>query len=191
MGDYMEYIPGLKKGLLVTLGICLFIFIFLLLSFNNSYFKNIFVIKINDSSINARYLSEFSEFIFVKRTSEGYFNSYGSTSELFASIPKSDKYIMDFKEYEGYDKFGHRESESLVSNPYTLKEVTNSNNRLKIERMNQVLYDGDIISDLSNIITEEGRYYFHIYNKSKRKSTPFARVNTMITFNVFVVDNDN
>ena len=187
----MDYIPGLKKSFIVVGCICLFVFIFILLAYNNSYFKNVFSIKINDVSINARYLSEFSELLFVKNTSEGRLYNYGSESELFYEIPKSDKYTLSLNEYELYDKFGHRDSFSDNNRGDSLKEVTSSTNNMKIERMGKVLYEGPFLSDISNFITEEGRYYFHIYNKSKRKSTPFARVNTMLTFNVLVVDYEN
>ena len=187
----MEYLPGFKKVFFVSLGVCIIFFMILILTFYNSYYKNAFVIKINDTDINARYYSEFSELFFVTNVSEGYTRSYENSSELLMEIPKSDKYIFDFKECEIYNKYGNRESNDLINGSNSLKEVTNSKNQLKIERMNQVLYDGDIISDLSNIITEEGRYYFHIYNKSKRSSTPIARVNTMLTFNVLVVNNED
>lgn len=187
----IEYIPGLKKGFTVILIVCLSVAILLLYAYNNSYFKNKFVISINDYEVNARYKSEFSEFLFIKNNSEGYIKSYSKTSDLLNEIPKSNKYILNIKEYEAYDKYKHRESyqESMSSHDY--KNVNNSKNRLKIERMNEVLYDGDFINDVSEYITEEGRYYFHIYNKSKRTSFIFARVNTMFTFNVLVVSDED
>ena len=187
----MEYIPGLKKAFIVVLSICVFLFVYILLVYNNDFFENRFDIEINGTFINARYRSDFSELLFVKNTSENHIRSYVSTSELLNEIHKSDKYILTFKEYEAYSKYNNRDSFSTYSHSTSFKEVTDSKATLKIERLGKVLYEGELISDLSNILTEEGRYYFHIYNKSKRTSTPFARVKTTLTFNVLVVAYDN
>ena len=64
------------------------------------------------------------------------------------------------------------------------KRVTNSTLKLEIKRKNKVIYAGDYINDLSNIINEKGRYFIHIY--STRKDGLFTSIKTHISFNVLV-----
>lgn len=187
----MEYIAGLKKSLIVIFCISFLLVVFLLISFNNSFFENKFVVTFNDQNINARYYSKYSELLLVKRVSEGRLNSYSYAYDLLNKTYLSDKYTLDLKEYEIYDRFGHRESYSPVSSNVKTEIVEDSNVDLKIERMDKVLYEGPFISDVTDFISEEGRYYFHIYVKSKRSTTPIARVNTTLTFNVLVVGYEN
>ena len=186
----IEYLPGLKKVFILTLSIGLTITILLIFHYNNDFFENKFVISLNGVEINARTYSEFRELFLVKNVSESRTKSYSFSKELFVKIPTSDKYVFNFNEYEIYNKFNQRESYSPISGYKRLKEVNDSKNMLKIERMGKVLYDGDFKLDISDIITGEGRYYFHIYNQSKRTSSPIARVNTMLTFNVLVVNDE-
>ena len=119
----MEYLPGLKKGFTITIIICLLVFSFFLLVYNNSFFKNKFTISINGVDINPRYESEFREIFLIKNESEGRLYSYSKASSLLNEIQSSDKYILDFHEYEAYDKFNHRESFDVIYTPKRLKEV--------------------------------------------------------------------
>ena len=112
----VEYIPGLKKGFIVIGIVCLLVVLFLLVSYNDSYYANKFEISINDNNIIARYRSKYSEVFLVNNTYDGYTDSYSKTSDLLYEIPKSDKYILKFNEYEAYNKFGNRDSYSFVKN---------------------------------------------------------------------------
>ena len=86
-----------------------------------------------------------------------------------------------------YYKNGMRKNDTngwIKDNNLNYKLVTNSILKLEIKRKNKIIYNGDYISDLNNIINEKGRYFIHIY--STRKDGLLTSVNTHISFNVLV-----
>ncbi len=184
----MEYIPGLKKSFIVIGITILVVVIFMLIYFNMSHFNNKFMININGVELNSRFDSEYLDFFMVKGGSSGYIKSVGNMTEVFNFVGESDEYNIGIYEYEAYDKFNHREDYNAASNPNNLVGVFDSPKHMKISRMGEVLYDGEFKNDLTDIIKENGRYYFEITNKSKRETSPLAYVNTKFHFSVLIGD---
>lgn len=113
--------------------------------------------------------------------------SYNSVENRTNEIELSDKMNLKVNEYEVYYKSGMRKSNKngwLREDDLNYKLVTNSKLKLEIKRKNKIIYNGNYISDLSNIINENGRYFIHIY--STRKDGLLTSVKTHISFNVLV-----
>ena len=110
-----------------------------------------------------------------------------TSPSVIYEIELTDNINLSIKEYEVYYKNGYRKQDTngwLKEDNLEYKETKNSEVKIEIKRKNKVLYNGILISDLSNYIKEKGRYYIHIY--STRKDGIFTSVKTHISFNVIV-----
>ena len=172
-------IPFFNMFLMILI---LFTFIFMQQA---PYQQNIFEITINNNNLRNYYEEKYHNLLTTKKTS-GYHSS--NTDTIFNKIDKSDKYILYIEENEVYDKNNLvKESSSWNKNDkYRYIEVDDSIIKLKIETKNGIIYDGDYKKDITEFIKDNGRYYFHIYVKSKRKL--FSYVETNISFNILVGD---
>lgn len=89
-------------------------------------------------------------------------------NDKFNKISESDKYLLEVKEYEVYDRFGHRDSYSLVDKNQDLREVFDDNKKMMVQKDGKIIYDGEFKNNITDIIKENGRYYFHVYTKQKK-----------------------
>ena len=182
---------GINKGL-KSVFIYSFIAIFIITTFFIVYYStndysNKFVISINDTELLARYDTEYVKFIF-KRFSGGTYNkSVSNNSMLFNKIKTCDKYILNIEEYEAYNRFSHREEYKSTTNQ-ELKEVFDNNKTMMVQKDNKIIYEGKFLNDITSIIKENGRYYFHVYTKQKGNSSPFGYSKTSLHFNFLVGD---
>ena len=56
--------------------------------------------------------------------------------------------------------------------------------------LNKIVYEGKFKNDVTSLIIENGRYFFHVYTSHKRSSSPFAYMDTSLYFNVLVGEID-
>ena len=161
-------------------------FLFLLIFFTalySGYDKNLFEIKLNNTLMNCYYSEEYTNGLLINAGTSG----YNSVENRINEIQLNNPIKLDVNEYEVYYKNGYRKADTngwLKEDNLNYSLVKNSKLKLIIKRKNKLLYDGDYISDLSNIINEKGRYYIHIY--SVRKDGLLTSVKTHISFNVIV-----
>lgn len=149
----------------------------------SSYDKNLFEVKLNGILMNCYYTEKYTNGFLVNAGVE----SYNSVENRTNEIELTDKMNLKVDEYEVYYKSGMRKSDTngwLREDDLNYKLVTNSKLKLEIKRKNKIIYNGNYISDLSNIINENGRYFIHIY--STRKDGLLTSVKTHISFNVLV-----
>ena len=173
----------LKYVILVVSIIVLFI---LLASNANEKYNNAFKVTFNDKVMYATYDSVYVE-VFLLRDGGSKVAIEPENKSIFNKIGKSDKYIMDLNEYELYNVFGVRTT--FYNNKlkyFKLKEVFDDNKTMMIQKDGKTIYEGEFKRDVTSFITENGRYYFHIYTKQKRNSSIFAFSKTSIHFNVLV-----
>ena len=160
----------------------LIVFSFFTVLYSN-YDKNLFEVTFNGILMNCYYTEKYTNGFLVNAGVE----SYNSVENRTNEIDLSDKMNLKVNEYEVYYKNGMRKNDTngwLKDNNLNYKLVTNSILKLEIKRKNKIIYNGDYISDLNNIINEKGRYFIHIY--STRKDGLLTSVNTHISFNVLV-----
>ncbi len=174
--------------------LCFLLIIVLIVSFifiidgKDRYFQNKFIIKINNQELKARLDVKYKK-LFINN-----YNYYDcnknscSFEDSFARINREDKIILNVNEYEVYNRFNKRVSYNNINGNYDYKEVIDENKTMMVQRMGKTVYEGEFISDISDIVKEDGRYYFHIYTKSKRNFTPFSKVETSIHFSVYIGD---
>ena len=149
----------------------------------NSFTKNIFEVSINDKLLNCYYTEIYNNTFLISGTNKGY-NHIEQTNN---KINNNHKFYLKINEYEVYHTNGVRirENDSWKREyNHIYKEVTNHNLTLQIKRKNEILYEGIFISDISKYLTENGRYYFHIY--STRKDNFISSVKTHISFNIVI-----
>lgn len=171
------------KILIIILVIEFLITFIFLTNLYSIYDKNIFEIKLNNSIMNCYYSEKYTNGLFIKAGSSG----YNSTETRINEIQLIEPIKLEINEYEVYYKNGYRKTNNsgwFKDDKLNYSLVENSKLKLVIKRKNKVLYDGDYISDLSDIINEKGRYYIHIY--STRKEGLLISVKTHISFNVIV-----
>lgn len=179
---FSEIIKPVKVLFIFLIIEFIFIFVFFTLLYS-SYNKNLFEVKLNDILMNCYYSEKYTNGILINTRISGYNSVENRINEIQLNSPIK----LDVNEYEVYYKNGHRKANTngwLREHNLNYTQVKNSKIKIKIKRKNNVLYDGEYIRDLSNIINEKGRYYIHIY--SVRKDGLFINVKTHISFNVIV-----
>ncbi len=180
---------GLKEAFKYTFIAIIIIASFMMVYFVNTDFNDKFDITINNQELIARYDSEYVKY-FLKRYGGSNYNisiSSDDNSGYFNKLAKSDNYYLDIKEYEAYNKFGHRESYEPFFNQ-ELREVFDDNKTMMVQKDEKIIYEGNFKNDITDIITEDGRYYFHVYTKQKRPSSPFGYSKTSLHFCFLVGD---
>lgn len=183
---------GISDGLKIAFKY-IFIAIIIIVSFMMVYFVNTdyndkFVITINGNEMIARYDSEYVKYFFKRHGGSNYNKTIHNNSEFFNKIKESNTYILDVREYEVYNKFGHRDSYTGISDNKDLREVFDDNKTMMVQKDGKVIYDGEFKSDITDIIKENGRYYFHVYTKQKRSSSPFGYSKASLHFCFLVGD---
>ncbi len=184
---------GISEGLKISFKYT-FIAIVIILSFMMIYFVNTdyndkFDITINDKELTARYDSEYVKYFFKRYGGSNYNRIIHNNSDYFNKIKQADTYILSVKEYEVYNKFGHRESYNGINSNLELREVFDDDKKMMVQKDNITIYDGEFKSDVTDIIKEDGRYFFHVYTKQKRNSSPFGYSKTSLHFCFLVGDN--
>lgn len=182
---------GISSGVKKIVKICFIplVVIILLMFFIgiDNEINNKFVITLNNNELLSRVDTEYVEIIFKKIGGNTYNKKVDSGSEYFNKINSSNKYILDIKEYEIYGKYGHRVSyKGIDSGKGTSKFVTDDNKTMMVQKDNKIVYEGKFKNDVTSLIIENGRYFFHVYTSHKRSSSPFAYMDTSLHFNVLV-----
>ncbi len=180
---------GLKEVFLYTFVVIVIIASFMMVYFINTDYNDKFDITINGNEMTARYDSEYVKY-FLKRNGGSTYNrsiNSNNNSELFNKIEESDNYYLNIKEYETYNKFGYRESYEPSFNQ-ELREVFDNNKTMMVQKDGKIIYKGSFKNDITDIIKEDGRYYFHVYTKQKRKSSPFGYSKASLHFCFLVGD---
>ena len=154
----------------------------------SSYDKNVFEIKINGNLMKCYYSEKYKSAFILGATSSG----YNSLETEINRVELSDNIKLEVNEYEVYYKNGTRKENTngwSKDDDLDYRKVKPQDISIQIKRMNKVLYDGKIISNLSEYINESGRYYIHIY--STRKNNFFTSIKTHISFNVIIRGDNN
>ena len=169
-----------KRIFLGIVFIALIVFLYLVINakFGHLYDKNAFIIKVNNQEVS--YIYDENYYNVVLFNNEKIPKSYD-----YNDIYVSDKYILEFKEYELYAN-GIRQEYRDIYDGIKLKEVNNNAYRLVIKKGKDVLYDGKYMSDISSYIKDSGRYNIHIYNK--RRLHILSSVKSHISFSIVVGD---
>lgn len=172
----------------ITFFVLLFIvFIIVFAYFNQStgsnYRSNEFIVSINNVKLKYAYRERFNN----KISKEGF--DFGNDYQDIL-IYKENIMLLNFEEYEAYDKNSFKVNggfnNSISSKKYTYKAV-NNNPKIKIKKNGKTLYDGNYISDISNYLQENGRYYLHIYIERKENS---ATVKTDLSMTFLITDKE-
>lgn len=148
----------------------------------SGYDKNMFEVSINDIPMNCFYSEKYNNAFLIR----GETSSLNDVEPAINSIELKKSMNLKVDEYEVYYENGMRKEDTNGWHREDNLNYVKVNNdiRMKIKRMNKVLYDGKYISDLSKYISENGRYYIHIY--STRQDGLFISIKTHISFNVIV-----
>ncbi len=173
-----------KRILIISL-IVLFILLSYIILRNGIYDQNLFEIKLNDELIVGNYKENIKRNFLINFDREG----YNYNNKTINRVSLEDEMMLTINEYEVYNEAGRRVSADdywVKLEDFTYKKVDNSKVELEIKRMNKVLYSGEYITDISNYLNENGRYYIHIY--VSRKDGWFSGVRTHFSFNVIVGD---
>lgn len=179
-----EIFYPLKRILIIVL-IILFILLSYMILRHGIYNQNLFEIKLNNELIVGNYKENISSNLLIHFNDEG--DNY--TNKSINKIDLSDKMILQINEYEVYNEVGRRipaDDYWARLDDFTYEKVDYSEIDLEIKRLDKVLYSGDYITDISNYLNENGRYYIHIY--INRKDGWFSGVKTHFSFNVIVGD---
>lgn len=165
-----------------------FILVFLLfLNLTSSYDKDLFKVEINGIQMKCYYEERFK----IAGISVAGTGSYNSVLNSKNSIDLENSMNLNIKEFEVYYKSGNRKGNIIgwyINRELTYKEVSNPI-RIEIKRMNELIYDGEYIQDISKYMNEKGRYYIHVY--VNRKVSIIRNVVTHISFNVIVGDGNH
>lgn len=181
-GELSEIIKPFKLLFIILIVEFLLFFIFFTALYS-SYDKNLFEVKLNNTIMSCYYSEEYTNGILINAGSSG----YNSVEKRINEIELNSPIKLDVNEYEVYYKNGYRKADTngwLRENDLDYSLVKNHKLKLIIKRKNEILYEGNYISDLSDIINEKGRYYIHIY--STRKDGLLTSIKTHISFNVII-----
>lgn len=155
-----------------------------------NYVQNEFEVTINDQDMIVR-LEDWYKKAFIVYEGRYNYNQTIVESDIFNKINYEKTFILNINEYEIYLKNGKRQPIDSYNKDcleYNCTLIVDNDKMMKVQRLGKTIYEGKFKNDISDIVTEDGRYYFHIYTKSKRKDTLFAYVKTNIHFNVLVGD---
>ncbi len=182
---------GISKGLgtlkyvFVTI---ILLLIFMMIYFVSNDYEDKFVITINGKEITSRYDQEYVKY-FLKRFGDSNYNkTVSDESQLFNKVSFANNYILEIKEYEVYNKFGHRENYYMDKEGLEYKEVFDEDKTMMVQKDGKIIYEGKFLSNLKDIIKMPGRYYFHVYTKQDRATSPFAYSKTSLHFCFLVGD---
>ncbi len=178
-----EAVKGIFKPFIILVILALILSVGFFTSFYSSYDKNLFEVKLNEELMKCYYTEKYSSGFIIKAKTEG----FNAVENNINSLNLEDKFILKVNEYETYYSNGYRKeapNDWLMEDSISYKKVEDTAVKLKIKRKGKVLYDGVYISDITNYLKENGRYYIHIY--STRKNNLLSSVKTHISFNVIV-----
>ena len=179
---------GLKEAFKYTFIAIIIIVSFMMVYFVNTDFNDKFDITINGQELTARYDSEYVKYFLKRHGGSNYNKSIHNNTDYFNKIQQSNTYVLSVKEYEAYDRFGHRNSYTGVGANQELREVFDNNKKMMVQKDGKIIYDGEFKDDITDIIKENGRYYFHVYTKQKRSSSPFGYSKASLHFCFLVGD---
>ena len=114
---------GLKEAFKYTFIAILIIVSFMMVYFVNTDYNDKFDITINNQELTARYDSEYVKYFLKRHGGSNYNRSVQNNTDFFNKIQQSSSYILSVKEYEAYDRFGHRDSYTGVGGNQELREV--------------------------------------------------------------------
>lgn len=170
------------------IALCVLISLIIGFIFTNTYDRNYFKVLVNEQEISF-YLNEKFDKTYVPKLvhSKNFTNDWLISGEhKLNEIQLSDNIKMNVIEYICLNK---KEGSRINCGSYytngskpILKDTENKPYKLKIEKKNVVIYEGDYINDISNYITEEGRYYFTV--NLLRNDSKMTEIDSEIIFNI-------
>ncbi len=181
---------GLKQVFKYFFIVSILVATFLVIYFSDNEYVDKFDITVNDNIITAMYDTEYVQYFLKKNGGRKHNRSISNNEDLFNRIEESDNYYLNFKEYEVYDKFGHRTDYNYDASKQELKEVFDNKKSMMVQKDGIIIYEGIFKNNITDIIKEPGRYFFHIYTKQKRSTSPFAYSKTSLHFNFLVGDSN-
>ena len=175
------------KPFISFLIILFIVFALLALFFNlmsgSNYEPNGFLISLNETKLKFIIKEKYNN-----KVVKGENNLLISYQDII--ITKTDKMILNFQEYEAYNKNNFKVDGSFInsdtSNRLTYKPVKNDV-KIKIKKDGNILYYGNYISDISDYLQEFGRYYLHVYVDRKENS---HKINTDLSMTFLLVDEE-
>ena len=182
----MTQLEQIFKPILQSIMFLLILFLVLFFNLSNKYFRNSFSISLNEQPLYVYYKEDYRRMLIpILLDAKNHIESGNSIEPKINELELSDKYILNIKEYSLYNNEQRQPSNSDWSiNPdyiNTKEEVNNIN--LIIKRMNNTIYEGVYISDITEYIKEPGRYYFQVISKRKENS---ALIKTHMNLNVII-----
>lgn len=187
MSGIHEGVKYILKFIAVALVITI---IYTTISLAGTHCNNKFTITINNNELTARYDTEYIKYIFKRYGGSRYTKSISNDNneDYFNKIARTKNYYLDIKEYEAYNRFDQRQSYEPFFNQ-KLKEIFNNKKTMMVQKDGRIIYEGEFKNDITDIISENGRYYFHVYVKEKESSSLFAYSKFSLHFCFLVGDN--
>lgn len=182
-----DYLPGFKIMFKYTFILLIVICVPLIWYYSRDIPGNKFIIKINDTNMLSRIDVEHRDILFVQH--DGSFRT-DETNIFENKLELNNKIELSVLEYEVYNRYGNRKNYQGSCNNCTYESVNIGTKTMMVQRLGKIIYEGEYESNLSNIITEKGRYYFHIYTKTKKGFLPTSYIKSDIHFTVLIGDID-
>ena len=169
-----------KEVWVLILGIIFVCLCYLLV--NNREDMSFYEVNIGDNKINY-YVIEDIKKLYIEDVIESNTLNKAYFKDGVLDI-KRDNLSLDIKSYFCSDKNGKTDCKSKYSNSnLNLVSKNVSFSSLTVMKDNNILYDGEYITDLNSIMKDNGRYYFIVNIKEKVVRTV---KNTKILFSVKV-----
>lgn len=184
----MIQLEWIFKPILQAVIFLLLLFLVVFFNLSNKYYRNSFTISLNDKPLYVYYKEDYRRMLIpILLDAKSHVESGNTVEPVINELEVSDKYILDIKEYMNLFKDNFERKPGLVgwyvSENTFLSEQKFNDKTLVIKRMNNIIYKGDYISDITDYIKEPGRYYFQLISKRKENS---GLIKTHITFNVII-----
>lgn len=183
---YEDLIKDVAKRFIFIPIIAFFIIFFIL---NKQYHSDYYELKLNGYPMFAAY-NETYERILIPRlfqTKFGYSGYLEPDSTNINRIKFNKNMTIDIKIISCYYKVDDKQTScrdyyQKKDNKYNFIEQDTSNLKMTVSRKNKIIYDVLFKTDISDIITEPGRYYFVIVRNFKQES--YSKGTYRINFNV-------
>lgn len=158
----------------------------------NDYNDRKYTISINGNEIgyklNEKYVfNTVPIFVHVKNWKNTYIDNSDHTSLMNIYLSKP---TLEFNAVECFNTYNQKRSSCSVATSHTgVRKSDVTPYKMVIQHKDEVIYNGDYTTDLSNIIKETGRYYFNLYIKKSDKF--LEHISTEIAFQVKFVGDKN
>ena len=185
VGDYM------KNN--IILGVFVIFLVFnMYFSASNDYNDRKYSVSISGNVVSYRLKEEYvfntvPVFVHVKNWKNEFITNSSHISMVNVYLSKP---TLEFTAYECFNTYNQKRlSCSVTTNHTGIKTSDIKPHKLVIQHKDKIIYEGEYINDLSNIIKEPGRYYFNLYIKANDKF--LEHISTEISFQVKFLGDKN